>query len=161
MKVLIVVASKHGSTHEIAEAIGAEIRSRGHEADVFDVAAAPEVEGYGAAVIGSAIYAGSWMEEPRQYVKAREAALARIPVWLFSSGPLGDKPAEDPAQLPELMQMTGARGHHVLEGKLDKADLGLGERLIVKLVKAPYGDFRDWEDIRGWADEIAAALDAS
>jgi hypothetical protein len=26
------------------------------------------------------------------------------------------------------------------------------------MVKAPDGDFRDWEAVRTWADEIAAAL---
>ena len=26
------------------------------------------------------------------------------------------------------------------------------------MVKAPDGDFRDWEAVRAWADEIASAL---
>jgi menaquinone-dependent protoporphyrinogen oxidase len=30
--------------------------------------------------------------------------------------------------------------------------------MMVKAVKAPEGDFRDWDAIRGWADEIAATL---
>jgi hypothetical protein len=28
----------------------------------------------------------------------------------------------------------------------------------VKAVRAPDGDYRDWDAIRGWADDIAAAL---
>ena len=30
--------------------------------------------------------------------------------------------------------------------------------MIVKAVKAPDGDFRDWDAINGWADEIADEL---
>jgi hypothetical protein len=32
--------------------------------------------------------------------------------------------------------------------------------MIVKAVKAPDGDFRDWDTIRAWADGIAAELRA-
>jgi menaquinone-dependent protoporphyrinogen oxidase len=38
--------------------------------------------------------------------------------------------------------------------------LGFGERLIVKGVKAPDGDFRDWDEVRSWADEVATAIGA-
>jgi menaquinone-dependent protoporphyrinogen oxidase len=43
-------------------------------------------------------------------------------------------------------------------GKLDRSRLGFGERMAVRLVKAPEGDFRDWGAVRGWSKEIAAAL---
>jgi menaquinone-dependent protoporphyrinogen oxidase len=38
--------------------------------------------------------------------------------------------------------------------------LNLAEKLIVKALKAPAGDFRDWEAITAWAAAIAAALKA-
>jgi menaquinone-dependent protoporphyrinogen oxidase len=50
------------------------------------------------------------------------------------------------------------RDHKIFVGKLDTAGLGLGERLITKVVGAPAGDFRDWDEIRRWAREIAADL---
>ena len=43
-------------------------------------------------------------------------------------------------------------------GALDHDKLGFGERMMVKAVKAPQGDFRDWDAIAGWADEIARDL---
>jgi menaquinone-dependent protoporphyrinogen oxidase len=73
-----------------------------------------------------------------------------MPVWLLSSGPLGfDDPESkgEPAQLDELVNRTGARGHRTFVGKLDKAELGLRERLIVRAVGAQDGDFRDWAAI--------------
>ncbi len=43
-------------------------------------------------------------------------------------------------------------------GALDREKLSFSERMIVKAVKAPDGDFRDWDAINGWADEIADEL---
>jgi len=43
---------------------------------------------------------------------------------------------------------------------VDKAVLGLGEKVILKAVRAPEGDFRPWADVREWTRGIAAALRA-
>jgi len=164
MKIMVVAASKHGSTQEIAEAVGVELRRGGHQVAVYAAKDNPAVNGYEAAVIGSAVYAGSWLSEARTFVAENQAALQTIPVWLFTSGPLGEEnpqPLDDPVQLPELLAQTNARDHRIFVGKLDRDKLNLGEKLIVKVVKAPYGDFRDWEDIRNWAGEIGQALVSS
>ena len=116
-----------------------------------------------AVVLGSALYMGSWMPEAKHLVKRFQPQLSALPVWLFSSGPLGvdePQPAGDPGQVPGLIEQTQARGHRVFAGKLDHDELGFGERLITTMVHAPEGDFRDWEAIRGWADEIAEELKA-
>lgn len=46
----------------------------------------------------------------------------------------------------------------MFSGRLDRYELGRGERLMVRAVNAPAGDFRDWEEIRVWARSIADAL---
>jgi menaquinone-dependent protoporphyrinogen oxidase len=43
-------------------------------------------------------------------------------------------------------------------GRLERGRLNLGERVVVAAVRAPDGDFRDWELITGWAREIAGTL---
>lgn len=161
MNILITVASKHGSTREIAGVIAQEIRSAGHNVDLHDAAKAPAPDDYDAVVAGSAIYIGNWMSEAQEYVARHHQQLAQRPVWLFSSGPLGEEYPQDmgkPQNLDELITQTAARDHQVFVGRLDKSDLGLGERLISRAVKAPEGDFRDWDAIRDWARQIAAAL---
>ena len=35
------------------------------------------------------------------------------------------------------------------------------ERALVRGVRAPYGDFRDWDDVSSWAAEIARLLERS
>jgi menaquinone-dependent protoporphyrinogen oxidase len=62
---------------------------------------------------------------------------------------------EQPRQLSEL------RGHEIFFGALDRSKLSFPERMIVKAVKAPDGDFRDWAAIDAWADRIADELEAS
>jgi menaquinone-dependent protoporphyrinogen oxidase len=161
MNILIAVASRHGSTHEIAGVIAEELGKRGYAVHVRAAADVEDAAPYDAVIIGSAIYMGNWLPEARHFVERNQVRLTTVPVWLFSSGPLGEEhpqPQGNPAHLDELMQATHAREHCTFVGKLDKHSLGIGERLIAKAVKAPEGDFRDWEAIRGWAGEIAAAL---
>ena len=161
MTVLIAVASKHGSTKGIAEAIADEMRSTGIDADVRDIVDVTDVNRYDAVVLGSAVYMGRWMQEAQRFVETHHEAIAAVPVWLFSSGPLGadePKPVGDPQGIDQIVAATRARGHRTFAGRLESSELGLGERLIVKAVRAPAGDFRDWDAIRGWAREIGEAL---
>lgn len=165
MRILVIAASKYGSTLDIARAIGEELLADGLEAEVVEASAAAARVGNGRAfdafVIGSGVYMGAWLKEAESFVTEHQAELRAKPVWLFSSGPLGHenpKPEGDPARVPELMEMTSAREHRVFVGRLDTGRLSLGDKLIAKMVKAPAGDFRDWRAIRGWAQEIAVAL---
>jgi menaquinone-dependent protoporphyrinogen oxidase len=163
MPILVAVASRHGSTLEIARAVAAELQACGMVAEVREAGDVTAVEGYDAVVLGSAVYVGKWLPEARRFVERHQEQLSRLPVWLFSSGPLGaadPQPHGDLPSLPDLLRVTGAREHRTFAGALVGGRLGLGERLIVKVVNAPEGDFRDWGGIRAWAGAIAAALRA-
>ncbi|MCA3748081.1 MAG: hypothetical protein IN808_02955 [Rubrobacter sp.] len=109
------------------------------------------------------MYAGHWLESARELAERYADALAARPTWLFSSGPIGNppKPEEDPVDITSILDTTGAREHRVFSGKLDKGALGFGEKAIVLALRVPEGDFRDWEAIREWAQEIAAELASS
>ena len=163
MRILVTSASKHGATKEIAEAVGSELRTRGVEVTVARVEDVGSIAGYDAVVLWSAVYLGKWMKPAKEFAARESAALASVPVWLFSSGPIGDaasKPPEaaDRRQGDEVAKATGDRDHRVFAGKLDRKDLGLMERAAVRAAKLPDGDFRPWEEIRAWAAGIAEAL---
>lgn len=160
MNVLVTAASKHGATTEIARWIADALRDEGLAVELLAPEAVDGIDEYDAVVLGSAIYAGRWLEPARHLTERHHAALRAIPVWLFSSGPIGEPlaPTEEPQDGRRLLADLGAREHRVLPGKLNTADLGWVERTITGMLKAPNGDFRDAGAVRTWAREIAAAL---
>ena len=163
MQVLVAYASKHGSTAEIAQAIADELQTAHLEADVQHVADIDRLAAYDAVVLGSAVYVGRWLPEAVAFVEAHGATLADRPVWFFSSGPIGEPepmPRGDPEGITEMSKKVGVREHRVLAGRIDRADLSLGEKMIVRVVRAPEGDFRDWPAVGAYAHQIAAELGA-
>ena len=162
MHVLVSTASKHGSTAEIGEAIAKELERLEFTVTSSDPEDVDDISRYDAFVFGSAVYAGRWQKAARTLVEAVSPDLGGRPVWLFSSGPIGDPPAPevDPVDVEELMQHTGAADHRLFAGRLLQSSLSFGERAIVAALRAEYGDFRDWDAIRGWAAEIASSLES-
>lgn len=163
MKVLVSAASRHGATAEIARRIGDVLSSAGIEADVRPPEEVASVAPYDAVVLGSGVYAGRWLGPARRFIERESAALAARPVWLFSSGPLGDpaKPAGEPEDLALLLKRTQAVDHRVFPGKIDRRDLGIAEKAIFAVVRAPEGDFRPWAAVNDWASGIARAMTAT
>ncbi|HSL10832.1 MAG TPA: flavodoxin domain-containing protein [Actinomycetota bacterium] len=162
--IVVAYASKHGSTEGIAVAIADRLQERGHRSIARPVEALDDLADADAVVLGSGVYAGSWLKDATAFVERHRDALARVPVWLFSSGPLGEQVVDDeeqPRQLAELREALSPRDHKVFFGALDRSKLSFPERMIVKAVKAPDGDFRDWDAIAAWADSIADDLGAA
>lgn len=160
MKVLVTVGSKHGATDEIGAAVRNALSDAGVEAVHVPPDEVGSLEGYDAVVVGSGVYAGRWVESARRFVDGHADELRTKPVWIFSSGPLGEppKPDEEPPDGKAVAERVGAREHRVFAGSLDRSKLGFGERAIIGMVKAPYGDFRSWPTIAAWGAAIARDL---
>lgn len=164
-RVLVAYATRYGATAEIAERVGRALQEAGLEVEVRPVEQVDDPTPYGAVVLGSAVYVGQWRKEAAAFLQENEQALAEMPVWLFSSGPTGEG---DPVELmkgwrfPEALQPVAdrirPRDIAFFGGELDPKKLNLPEKLIVKGLKAPLGDYRDWQAIDSWAAGIAAAL---
>lgn len=162
-KLLVCFASKHGSTAEIAQAIGESLREGGHQVDVLDVAAVKSISSYQAIVLGSAVYAGRWMKEAVGFLRTHQ--LNNLPLYIFSSGPIGDaEPQEllDGFTLPEvvktLIQSLNVRDIQVFHGKIDLRKLSIAELMLFKSVGAQTGDYRKWDRIKAWAQKINSDL---
>jgi menaquinone-dependent protoporphyrinogen oxidase len=167
MKVLVTAASKHGSTRELAETIARVLEEHGLSAELVDMDEVDDLSGYDAYVVGSGIYLGNWLKEARRFIDAHASELARRPTWLFASGSIVGEPpvADDPNALraglvERLVETTNAREHKLFAGKLDPSKLGLLEKAAVRGAHASEGDYRDWDDAKRWATEIAAELSA-
>jgi menaquinone-dependent protoporphyrinogen oxidase len=159
VNVLVSAASRYGSTTEIAAAIADELRARGLSVAQVPPSDVERLDDYDAVVLGSGVYAGHWLKPARELADMADS-LAGRPVWLFSSGPVGDppKPAENPVDVAAIIAATGAREHRLFAGAITRKRLRFADRAIAAALHVPDGDFRDWDEIRGWAASIAAAL---
>ncbi len=164
-QVLVAYATKYGATAEIAEKIGQVLRQAGLRADVLPADGVSDLSAYKAVVLGSAVYIGQWRKEAVKFLKANEAMLVERSVWLFSSGPTGEgDPVEltqgwqFPGKLQPIADRIGPRDIAVFHGAVDVKRLNFIEKWMLNNVKAPVGDFRDWEAITSWAAAIAADL---
>jgi menaquinone-dependent protoporphyrinogen oxidase len=166
INILVTYASKHNSTAEIAKAIGEVLQQANvSTVDIVPVENVEDIADYDAVILGSAVYAGQWQSNAANFLKKHEAELAQLPVWLFSSGPIGEGNPQDLLKgwkFPEALQPIASRikPHDIalFHGNLDPTTLNPIERIVVKGVKAPTGDFRDWDVIRGWAYNIVQTL---
>jgi menaquinone-dependent protoporphyrinogen oxidase len=161
MKVLVTVASKHGATAGIGEAIAETLRSSDLYVALIEPQRIESVDEFDAVIVGSGIYMGRWLAPARDFVQANAAALSKKPVWLFASGPTPPAVDEgDTADGDRLMALIGARDSKVFPGELKKESLGFVEKQIVRMIKSPFGDYRPWDEIRLWAAKIAEELKA-
>jgi menaquinone-dependent protoporphyrinogen oxidase len=163
VKVLVAAASRHGATAELATAIADGVRSGLPETAEVVVRRPRDVEdvsGYGAVVLGSAVYFGHWLEEARDLLLRCAVQLWDRPVWLFSSGPVGipERPPEALLDVDEELRLARARDHQVFPGRLERARLDVAERAMVTALRAPEGDFRTWTGAAEWGASIGRAL---
>ncbi len=164
-KLLVAYASKYGATAQIAEKIALRLTKDGVDAEARDVKEVAGVSEYKGIILGSGVYMGMWMKEAVEFLKANESSLAEMPVWFFSDGPTGEGDPQDlmkgwrfPEDLKAIAERIKPRDIIFFHGVIDTDRLKFAEKLIVKALKAPVGDFRDWQMIHAWADKIAAAM---
>lgn len=159
MKVLVATASKHGATTEVGDAIAEVIANEGYEVVRSDARAVSDLAGVEAVILGSGIYGASWTKEAEKFVSRFGTEMTDLPRWAFSCGPLGDplRPTERPSSA-DATAKRGGMNNRIFPGRVVRADLSGPERLVLKMLKAPEGDYRDWDDIRAWAREITESL---
>jgi menaquinone-dependent protoporphyrinogen oxidase len=164
-RVLVTAASMHGATSEIAQAIGQALSEQGFAVTVLPPGNVHAVEDYDAVIIGSAVYVGHWLDAAKDLVNRSRDALGTRPVWLFSSGPVGDPAGKlaqamdkEPVDVASVRAATHARDHRMFAGKLDRKVLTRPQRASLLVFRGLEGDFRDWAEIRQWTEDIARQL---
>ena len=81
-KVLVVYATKSGSTVEVAEAVGKALAETGAQVDVKKAREVQDISAYDAVVVGAPITLG-WHKEAMEFVKRHQAALSQKPTAFF------------------------------------------------------------------------------
>jgi menaquinone-dependent protoporphyrinogen IX oxidase len=81
-RALLVYATKHGSTREVADALAEELRAAFSEVDVREARSAPSPAGYDAVVVGGPMIMG-WHKDARKYLRRHKSQLGVVPFALF------------------------------------------------------------------------------
>ena len=158
-RILITYATRAGSTVGVADAIGAELRRRGLDVDIQPVTASPTLGAYEAVILGSAIRMANWLPEMVEFIKTNQSVLQSCPVALFTVHTLNTG-ADEASRAARLAYLDTVRpllnpvDEVFFTGRIDLETLSFVDRLMVKMVKSPIGDFRDWDGIRAWSSAI-------
>jgi menaquinone-dependent protoporphyrinogen oxidase len=161
-RILVAYATRYGSTKEVAEQVAATLRECGYAVDLRQAQEVRTLGGYGAVVLGAALYMYRWHRHARRFLSRHRQALVERPVAVFALGPVQDEEeqwedarsqldkqlAKFPWFTPVAVEMFG--------GKFDPADLPFPINRMAG--NEPVSDIRDWEAIRAWANELPGKL---
>lgn len=164
MKILIIYATKTGCTEDLARRVGSALRTAGGDVRVIPVESAPSPEGFDAVIVGSGVRAGKWHRPATDWVVANAGRLGRKPLALFTCClTMKDgqqKAGEVLAYTKPMLQATRLSpiGIGLFAGWFVPEKFGFLEKTILKTMKTPQGDFRDFAAADAWATEIAPRL---
>lgn len=166
-KVLVVYGTKTGCTAGIAERIGATLVENGAEVDVMPASDKPDPSAYDAIVVGSGVRASNWHGAVKEWVKTNAGTLKSKPTAFFTAcltmGTNPEKADEVRAYTDALIAESGVNPVEIglFAGMNELAKFSLPERLIMKAMKAPQGDFRDLEAVATWTRGVSGKLGLS
>jgi menaquinone-dependent protoporphyrinogen oxidase len=164
--ILIPYATFTGSTAEVAEEIAKVFTARGFNVKIQPAKSVKDLKGYDAVVLGSAVRITKTHSEAQSFMQRHAKALANLPVALFVvcltmkdpsdencatvDGYLGQLKAKAPGVQPlaegkfagvfEIERLSGIWKWTMSRGELEQ------------------GDFRNWDEIHAWAEELANKL---
>ncbi len=160
-RVLVCYATKTGTTTGVAQAIGEVLSERGYTVDVKPTNERPDVSGYDAVLLGSAVNGGKWLPEAVEFAERNAAALGTVPTSIFSVHimNLGD---DEKATRKRQAYTTAVRA--VVSPVAEAFFAGKGPEAAESSLIARWafkafggggeGDCRDWDAIKGWARQV-------
>lgn len=162
-KILVAYATKHGSTEGVAEAVGRAFAGEGASVEVKPVYEVEDLAGYRAVVLGSPLYAGKLRPEVVAFAAQHKEELLGMPTALFVVCLTMARPSEKSVQrvvkqTKPLVELLRPADVGLFAGAVDYAAIGFFNRMLMKFMKVPEGDFRNWEVIERWAAKVLAKL---
>jgi len=156
MKTIILYATKHGATREIARRISEQIDG----AEIHDIkqGSIPDLTGYDCIIVGSSIYAGMIRKEAKLFISQNAELLRSKKLGLFISGMGKDKEKEVLSNAFSKELTDSAKAASILGGIFDPKKAGFFERLIMKAV-AKQSDYTDTIDNKKIGEFVSALFD--
>ena len=165
-KVLVAYATRAGSTASVAERVAGVLNRSGFVAEAVNVKETRDVGSYDAVVVGSAIRAGKLMPEVLKFLDKNKAALESKPLAAFVvclAMKDGDEKGRATAgpYLDPLRQRVKPLSEGLFAGAYDPAKVNFALRTVMdKVIKAPPGDFRKWDQVEAWASGLVPLFGA-
>ncbi|GAP20269.1 flavodoxin domain-containing protein [Leptolinea tardivitalis] len=164
-KILVTYSTKYGSTEEVAETIARILKEKYFTIDFMKVKEVSNLNGYDAIILGTPIYAGSFLSETRKFLTQFKESIEIIPTVLFILGPLGNSPQEMRGVKAQLSTNLGKFPWFkptvikIFSGALDLKKLRFPDSLIKLYRSTPQNkmqssDARDWKEIQAWAGSL-------
>ena len=159
-RALVTYASKAGSTAEVALKIGQLLAQRSLQVDVRPLANVTGLASYQVVVLGSAIRIGRLLPEALTFIQQNRAILQQkaFHVYILCMTLATDNDGNRKkvsAYLDPVRALVKPASEGLFAGVMDLNKLEVFERLIMLAKKTPIGDFRKWDQIGAWAQNIA------
>jgi menaquinone-dependent protoporphyrinogen oxidase len=157
-RILVTYGTKHGSTREVAETVAEALNGLGVDVTTRPAGEIDDLAPYAGVVIGGALYTGRWHRDSVRFLKTHRSSLESMTVAVFAIGPQTAEKHDleaSRAQLDKALERFPGirpRAVAVFGGVIDP------DALRFPFSRMPASDARDWEAIRAWAEEIAAAF---
>ena len=154
-RVLVVYASKKGSTREVAETIAAQLERHGLRTVVQPAGDPVDLRTFDAVVLGGALYMGRWHRDARRFLRRHRHILRSLPIAVFAMGPGTTDERSMASSLGQLERALRRTREvrpfavSIFGGVINPA------RLRFPFNRMPASDARDPEAITAWADEVA------
>lgn len=162
MTVLIAYATHSGATRTLAEALAEPLREAGLDPVLADVETDPDPAAHDAVVLGSGIRALSVEKSASTWATTHIDALGTRPFAFFSVSGSASDPANRENFKPTDAFLAKLTLHPMavknFPGWVIMDKIPLHERLLLKSMRTPVGDFRDLEAVKEWGRHLVGLL---
>jgi len=165
-KILVTYATYYGTTADVAQAVAKTLSEHGYETEVTPAAEVRDLTPFSAVVVGSAIRGGKIHNDVLHFLEDHEAELSQVPVAYFVCCMTMHDDTPDSRYMAEgylaevFNKVSKVKPISIgyFGGVLEMKRLDWLARLVVKALRAPEGDYRNWDAIIHWSEEVADAL---
>lgn len=171
MKILIVYASEHGSTREIARHMQTQLIDRRLSVDIASAETVKSLADYAVVIAGTAIQNGMWLPAMSRFVQTFRSELETKAFFFWITcmrvlEPDGQEHVREHYLRTEMLDKIGTRLYTAFAGRLELDKIVFSERWLLSVQYDGYqavnelkGDFRNWNEINQWIGQVAENIE--
>lgn len=161
--VLVTYATMAGSTAGVAQQIGDTLIDNNFIVDILEVDQVTDLSKYETVILGSGIRGGTFFTKANAFIEKNKAVLEKKNFHVFlvcltmREDTIANRSTAD-GYLDPIRTQVKPRSEGLFAGAYDSSKVNFMEKMIMRAIHAPEGDFRKWDEISAWAERIAASM---